>query len=220
MSEPQLSVVSVIFSIHNNMMGVFLENRKNIFYLPTTSIVATDLQLEMAAQRTLQSLSGLSIPYWEQVQTICHSTHAPPSWSVSVIYYGLLPGQNPDKETKQLTWMSIESLALHSLPDNSFAIVELCLKRLQNKSLYTSLPIFLLPMEFTLTELQKTYEIILGFKIEKKSFRRRLLDSDLLEETSNVRRASHRPAQLYRLATAEPYFFARIIEGAREREMV
>jgi hypothetical protein len=75
---------------------------------------------------------------------------------------------------------------------------------------------YLVSEEFTLTDLQRAFEIVLGFKMEKKSFRRRWLDADLLETTGQSRRANHRPAQIYRVKSLQPYIFPRIIEGARE----
>jgi hypothetical protein len=70
--------------------------------------------------------------------------------------------------------------------------------RLRDKVEYTSLPVFLMPSEFTLTELQNTYEIILGRGLEKKAFRTRMLAAGFLEGSANVKTGANRPAQLYR----------------------
>ena len=212
MSDPFLSVTSVIFALQDEAVTVLLDNQLS---LPQTPILPGDLHLEAAAQRCCYDLMDVNIPYWEQVQTIGDPIRDPRGWSVSVVYYGLISYPKDQKQIPNYQWINIEKVWNAKLAFDHHHVIELCYKRLQNKSLYTSLPIFLLPSEFTLTELQKTYESVLGFKIEKKSFRRRLLDAGFLEETSNVRRASHRPAQLYRLSNAQPYFFARIIEGAR-----
>ena len=68
---------------------------------------------------------------------------------------------------------------------------------------------------FTLGELQKTYEIILEKKIDHKSFRRRILAADIIEETHNMRREGTRPAQLYQLRDKHAsHFFTRTMEGA------
>src|ERR1700742_4509778 len=63
-------------------------------------------------------------------------------------------------------------------------ILKAAVARLRSKVEYTSLPAFLMPHEFTLTELQRIYETLLERPIEKKSFRTRVLATDLLEEVA------------------------------------
>lgn len=209
---PTLTITLVIFSIIQGELAVLIEEKS----LPVTAIDPTiDSSLEQAAQRLFKQCLDTQALYLEQVQTIGFDNRIPGEWSVTVNYYGLTTSLACHADLKK-QWIKLSDLAMCDLILDHQAIIQACLRRFQNKSLYTSLPIFLLPVEFTLTELQRTYETVLGFKMEKKSFRRRLLDAGFLEETGNIRRASHRPAQLYRLAHPQPYFFARIIEGVRE----
>jgi hypothetical protein len=72
-------------------------------------------------------------------------------------------------------------------------------ERLRSKLEYTHIAVHLLPEEFTLPELQRTYEIILQQPLDKSSFRRRVAQADMLEELAGKQRdGSGRPAQLYR----------------------
>jgi hypothetical protein len=67
-----------------------------------------------------------------------------------------------------------------------------------------------LPREFTLTELQRTYEIVLGRSLAKSAFRTRVLAADLARAVGRTRHGPDRPAQMYRLRNPrEPVFFAR-----------
>jgi hypothetical protein len=67
-----------------------------------------------------------------------------------------------------------------------------------------------MPSEFTLSELQKTYETVLGRPLEKKAFRTRMLATDLLEKVPRMKEGRSRPAQLYRLKhRRKPVFFTR-----------
>lgn len=212
-----LTITLVIFSITSEGLMVMIEENKNFpeqYSLPVTAIEPTvDGSLEQAAKRLFKEQLEIDTPYLEQVETIGFYDRVPGEWSVTVNYYGLIHSLAGNQEKE---WVKLSDLINTNFALDHRVIIESCLQRFQNKSLYTSLPIFLLPAEFTLTELQRTYETVLGFKMEKKSFRRRLLDAGFLEETGNIRRASHRPAQLYRLAHPKPYFFPRIIEGVRE----
>lgn len=86
-----------------------------------------------------------------------------------------------------------------SLAFDHAELLQAALARLRAKVEYTSLPAFLMPGEFTLTELQRMYEVILERELEKKAFRTRMLSADILEAVPRRQAAANRPAQLYRL---------------------
>jgi 8-oxo-dGTP diphosphatase len=85
--------------------------------------------------------------------------------------------------------------------------------RLRNKVEYTSLPVHLLPEKFTLPDLQRVYEEVLGRKMDKSAFRKRIAEADFVEPVEGEKRpASNRPAQLYRLKPGtSTIFFDRTI---------
>ncbi|HRE33226.1 MAG TPA: hypothetical protein PLD88_14710 [Candidatus Berkiella sp.] len=222
MSKPlQVAVNVVAFSLKANQLCVLLVNKRTqdpSWQIPENLIdIEQDLSLEDTAKRALGSPDAAQTLYLEQVQTKGSKERIPNEWSLAVVYYALM-SHTVIPQQANLCWMPVEAVLTSKMAFDHQTLIEESLQRLQNKSLYTSLPIFLLPHEFTLTEVQKAYEAVLGFRVEKKSLRRRLLDADFLEETGNIRRASHRPAQLYRLSLPKPYFFARIIEGVREHK--
>ncbi|MGE3320090.1 MAG: NUDIX domain-containing protein [Candidatus Berkiella sp.] len=218
----QVTVNIVAFALHANQLCVLLVKNAGkqtaMWHLPESLIdIEQDHSLEEAAKRALKTPSGLEALYLEQVQTKGSKERLPDSWSVAVVYYALVR-DTKIKAHDNLCWIPVSEVLSSTLAFDHQTLIEESVQRFQNKSLYTSLPIFLLPKEFTLTEVQKAYETVLGFNIEKKSLRRRLLDAHFLQETGNIRRASNRPAQLYGLASSQPYFFARIIEGTREQK--
>ena len=87
------------------------------------------------------------------------------------------------------------------MPFDHTQIVMAALSRLQSKSSYSSLPVYLCGESFTLPELQAVYELVLGEPINKVSFRRKMDELGLLEPIEGKMSAgkAHRPAQLYRL---------------------
>jgi 8-oxo-dGTP diphosphatase len=97
-------------------------------------------------------------------------------------------------------------------------VVEYALVRLRAKLGYTNIAFHLLPELFTLSELQETYETILGRVLDKRNFRRRMIASGIVEQTEDKRReGSHRPATLYRfrpLDDRETYLTPPWAEGA------
>ena len=78
-------------------------------------------------------------------------------------------------------------------------ILRAAVVRLRSKVEYTSRPAFLLTGEFTPTQLQKIYEVILGRALEKKAFRTRVLAAEILEALPRKLSGPNRPAQLYGL---------------------
>ena len=75
------------------------------------------------------------------------------------------------------------------------------------------MPVHLLPVCFTLGELQSVYERILGRTLDKSAFRKRIAEADFVEALSGeMRRGSNRPAQIYRTRKGyETVFFNRTI---------
>ena len=94
-------------------------------------------------------------------------------------------------------------LPVDGLPQLAFdhnEIIDFALKRVQDKASYSALPCYLLPKEFTLSELQATYEQVLGIALNKASFRRKVEELDFLELIpGQFQGGKQHPAQLYRL---------------------
>ncbi len=78
-------------------------------------------------------------------------------------------------------------------------IIKLAHQRLVSKLDYSTIAFQFMPQDFTLSELQSVFEIILNEKLDKRNFRKRILAMDLLKETGEYsRNGNHRPAKTYR----------------------
>ena len=97
------------------------------------------------------------------------------------------------------------------LPEMAFendAVIDYALRRLRAKLEYSNVVYSLMPEEFTLTDLQRVYEVILGERMDKRNFRRRILSLGIVRPTSGrVQGGPHRPAQLYTFASRQPTIF-------------
>jgi len=70
--------------------------------------------------------------------------------------------------------------------------------RLRNKLEWTTVGYELLPKRFTLSQMQRVYEIILQRQIDKRNFRKKVLAQGQLRELDETRTdGAHRPAKLY-----------------------
>jgi ADP-ribose pyrophosphatase YjhB (NUDIX family) len=182
---------------------------------------ACDLSLEDCARRKLKEKTGVDTPYLEQLGSWGDARRDPRGWSTTHVYLALLPVDSltlsRGGNAADVAWFPLGEAA-DALPELAFdhgRILEAGLARLRGKAEYTSLPAYLLPSTFTLSELQQVFQQVLGRPLEKKAFRTRLLASDLLEELDALKETSRRPARLYRLrAGSALHYFPRALESA------
>jgi len=94
---------------------------------------------------------------------------------------------------------------ISSLAFENERIIEYSNQRLRNKLEYTNVAYSLLPERFTLTELQRVYEAILGEPLDKRNFRRRVVGLGIVRETGKtVKYGAHRPAMLFEFVSRQP----------------
>ncbi len=96
-----------------------------------------------------------------------------------------------------LEWFPIDKIPTMAYDHKDQLLKSLdCLKE---KISYVSIMASLFPHGFTIPELQKAYEIILGKTFDRRNFRKKLLSSGLIEETNmTVKFEGNKPANIYR----------------------
>jgi 8-oxo-dGTP diphosphatase len=163
-----------------------------------------DKDLEAAAQRV--SMERLLVPLLnvKQLGAIGNKTRDERAgWTVSVVYRALMPkthiDPHPGKRFIELKWLPVDGAAADStIAFDHSKIITFAAKQLREEIDRLEIPFDFLAQEFTQTELQLFCEAILGHKLDKSSFRRRVADKEIVEATSSVRTGAFRPAQLYR----------------------
>jgi 8-oxo-dGTP diphosphatase len=174
--------------------------------------VRTDADEDTAAtaRRILSQKGGMALSYLEQLYTFSGKVRDPRGWSLSVAYYALVDEAALDRS--QVTLVAADRVP--ALPFDHNAIVAAALARLRGKASYSSLPAFLLPRSFTLSQLQDVYERVLGQTLDKSSFRRKIEAQGMVTPVDEmVRGGRHRPAQLYRLNDRTLTEFDRLISA-------
>lgn len=177
---------------------------KGVAALPGGYIhIEEDMDARDAALRVLKAKTGIEAPYLEQLATFSGPARDPRGWSVSIAYYALVSSEVIEQARRpDVKLISVDRLA--SLPFDHRAILEAAVARLRSKSQYSSLPCYLAGENFTLPQLQRVYETLMGESMNKVSFRRKMTEMDMLEpiEGGFESAGAHRPAQLYRLKPA------------------
>jgi len=200
-----LTVDCVVFGLDDKELKVMLIQRalapfEGKWALPG-GFVRADETLDDAARRELEEETGLRNVFLEQLYTFGAIRRDPRERVVSVAYYALVnlrdhPVQ-ASTDARDAGWFGV-----HYVPSLAFDhadILHMALDRLRGKLRYQPIGFELLPKKFTLSELQRLYELVLERDLDKRNFRKRVLAMDLLIETDEVQQdVSHRAARLYR----------------------
>lgn len=157
--------------------------------------------LAESARRTLKRETGLSLSYLEQLYTFGDPGRDPRGRVISVCFLGLV---RPDSVALTLThpatadvrWWSIDTTP--ALAFDHRDLIDTALQRLRSKVAWQPIGVDLLPERFTLSDLQGVYELILGRRLDKRNFRRKINKLNVLVATDQFQHDSHRPAQLFR----------------------
>lgn len=206
---PILTVDSVIFQLIDGVLNVLLIRRaaepfKGKLALPGGYNAAGETT-HQAMARVLAAKTGLKtsrLKYVEQLYTFDTVARDPRGHAVSVTYLGLGIDLvlSPGKTAQQPEFVPVESLP--ELAYDHAKIIDYALERLRYKLTYTNAISFLLPTKFTLTQLQKAYEAVLGRELDKRNFRKKFLSLGLIEETNEMHQdGAHRPARLYKFSS-------------------
>ena len=192
-----LNVHVVIFNLSDDALRVLLApGGQERWQLPGQGVRA-DETLEAAALRAFGGQLERGETYLEQLYTYGDPGRVPGERTVSVVYFALTPSDaRYGSPADAMRWFELDRLP--ALVHDHAEIISYALRRLHYKMEYSAAGFELLPDEFTLSELQHTYEIVLGEKLDKRNFRRRILEAGIIEPTPRRRSGEGRPARLYR----------------------
>jgi 8-oxo-dGTP diphosphatase len=204
--RPAVTVDLVIFTIADDDLKVLLIRRgvepyKGHWALPG-GFVEIDESLEEAAARELKEEVGVTA-YLEQLYTFGDPKRDPRGRVISVSYFALVDAERQrivaGSDAADAQWHCVFNPKLGpKLAFDHKKILDYAVGRLRNKIEWTTVGYELLPKKFTLSELQRVYEIILQRPVDKRNFRKKILAQGQIREINETRSdVAHRPARLY-----------------------
>lgn len=209
----RVAVDALIFTIKENLLHVLLVQIRQGPYdkkwaLPG-GLIKADETLDQAAKRILKERAGIQGVYLEQLYSFGEVERDVRGRSISVAYFALVHSDifrpKAAEYYADCGWREVDMLPPMAFDHKK--IIEYGVERLRSKIEYSNIVYGLLPKEFTLTELQNVYEAILGKKLDKRNFRKRVLMIPLVEPTHKTRVGKkNRPAQLYRFKKRQLMF--------------
>ena len=206
-ARPALTVDCVVFGfdLDDDELKVLLIRRRLPPYEDRWALpggfVQVGEKIEEAARRELEEETGLKRVYLEQLYTFGDPDRDPREHVVTVAYYALVKLSNhrvqAATDARDAAWFGVCDVP--QLAFDHERILAAALERLQGKVRYQPLGFELLPPKFTLTQLQRLYEIVLEQPLDKRNFRKKITGMGLLVELDEVQKdVAHRAARLYR----------------------
>ena len=205
-----VTVDCVVFGLDDEDLKVLLIRRdlppfEDKWALPG-GFVRLEETLDDAARRELQEETSLERVFLEQLYTFGGIDRDPRERVITVAYYALVRLSDhrvqAATDARDAVWFAMDDLP--SLAFDHDQILETAHQRLQGKVRYQPIGFELLPPKFTLTQLQKLYEIVLGRVLDKRNFRKKIQGMGILEELDEVEKdVAHRAARLYRFDKKE-----------------
>jgi 8-oxo-dGTP diphosphatase len=200
-----ISIDCLIFGLHQGQLEILVVKhaegiRKGDWGLPG-GWIKHDEDLDDAAYRLLHDLTGLENIYLEQLKAFGSADRYPVERVVTIAYYALVRPEHyhivAGFTASDVQWRKLENCK--GLVYDHNEILDAGLEHLKSKICREPVGFNLLPTKFTLLQLQELYEAILGVKLDKPNFRRKMIKTGLLIPCDEKQKdVPHRAAALYR----------------------
>lgn len=203
--KPSVTADIVIFTIKDDSLKVLLVKRgiepfKDRWALPG-GFVRIDESLEDTAKRELKEETGVKDVYLEQLYSFGNPKRDPRGRVITISYMALINSENiklkATTDVSDAQWFSVKKIP--QLAFDHKKILDYSLKRLKWKFEYTTVAFSLLPNKFTISQIQKIYEVVFNKNFDKRNFAKKLVSLNILKEEGIKKDVSHRPPMLYSL---------------------
>lgn len=179
----------IIFTFDSHKLKVLLVKRglepfKGQWAFPG-GFLKNDETAKEGALRELREETGLEPAYIDELQTFSSVDRDPRERVITIAYFALVKYAEVEgaDDAELAKWFSTENL-----PDLAFdhkEIFDAALKKLREAVHFQPIVFDLLPEEFTMPELQRLYEAILGVKFDRRNFQKKMLHTGLLKDVSD-----------------------------------
>lgn len=220
---PHISVDTVIFGFNGDQLKVLLLKMKfNHQYFLPGGYMKKEENLESAAIRILRERTQLDKIFLQEFAVFSELNRSEETFKdfpedlwhkkrfISVGYYALVNHKDVspigDELSESCDWILLDQLATTNITMDHKKIIEKALNTLREQISYKPIGLNLLPEKFTLSELQKLYEAILGRTLNRGNFYRKIKNIGILKKLDEQRKGgAHKAPDLYSF-NQENYF--------------
>ena len=183
----EITVDTVILTLKDNSLKVLLIKRENEPFKDKWAIpggyVKMSENLDEAAMRVLKEKTNVDNIYLEQLYTFGDPLRHPVSRVITCAYFALIRAEDVDViADENVAWHRVDDLP--PLAFDHKEIIQYSLKRTRERLELCPVAYQLLNEKFTLTEMQKAYELIMGKTLDKRNFRKKVIQTEGLIELS------------------------------------
>jgi 8-oxo-dGTP diphosphatase len=219
--NPNVSVDCVIFGFDMENLTVLLIDRGKNKYpgsrmaLPG-NLIYNNENLDEAASRVLEELTGLNNIYLEQLgafgdpNRICKESDRewlksiraePEARVITIAYVSLVQISDYTPHASSFAqsagWALVKEI--HELAFDHYEILQAAKEKLKEKIKIQPIGFNLLPEKFTLSQLHRLYESVLDKPLDKRNFRRKILKLGILTNLKEKQKGvPHKPSELYK----------------------
>ena len=206
--NPLFTVETVLFTVAENKLKVLLVKRANDPFIDSWGLpggfvdVELDQTTDKTALRKLKEKTSVTPKYLEQLQSFSGLERDPRGFSVTLVYFALVAAQEVSthiETVNDVRWIELDKLDSLPIAFDHRAIIKQAKVRLQQKALYSMLPVYCLPEFFTVGQFKAVIETIIGKTIQRKSLIRRIEASDMFETIDEKVKSGGRLAQVYKV---------------------
>ena len=201
-----IHVITALFTIEQGIIKVLLIKRKNEPFLGdwvlTGGALFNNEDLETGALRELEEKTGITGVEIKQFKAFGKVDRSPVMRMVAVGFIGIIDSKRVNllretKNTSNADWFPIDKIP--PLGFDHEEILHDALLELRKQIVKSNILKSLFPDGVTMPELQKTYEAILDKKFDRRNFRKKILNLDLIEDTNKSDKfEGNKPAKVYK----------------------
>lgn len=203
-----IHVITSIFTVDHGIVKILLIKRNNEPYKDAWALVGGALynneDLTTGVMREIREKTGIKKIDLQLVGVHGKVDRSPVMRMVAISYMGVLDINRvtlikKTLKTNDAEWFDINDVLGMNLAYDHAEIIKSTFKELKRQISRSNILASLFPDGFTMPEIQKTYEAILGVTLDRRNFRRKLLSLDLVEDTGEyLNFEGKKPAKLYK----------------------
>lgn len=206
-----IHLITTLFTVEKGEVKVLLIKRtnepfKNYWALPGGAMYNNET-LEEGAKRELKEKTGLANINLELINLFDDIKRSNLKRMIGISFLGVINTDGIKLQKETLKTSNALFVPVDKIPNLAYDhnnVIEKSLQSLRKKILESNILKDLLPEEFPLPELQKVYETLLNKKIDRRNFRKKLLNDGVIIDTKkNIVFMGHKPAKLYRFSDSK-----------------
>lgn len=195
-----------VFTVDKGKIKILLMRKKSEpykgYWILPGNMVSNIETLEDNVTSVVYDKLGLPSLYIEQCYTFSNLDRDPDDRVIATTYMGLIDNvtlylKKQEREGIELEWFDIDSIPKTGYDHDK--VVAKLVGHLKHKIVSSNILRILFPSDFTLPELQRVYEQILNITLDRRNFRKKLINLGYIEDTGDINEGyTGRPAKLYR----------------------